>query len=166
MTWPNTTCFPSNLRWTDRTLMQEIQGLKGYCQMSIRLVTHQSVFSVHMKNWEPFEFGPLFAMERIPLKRDKFQWWFCIQKEQCDCCQVNRSIKEDKYLDQCVSAQSFHHQIFCHRLISLLCHCGWWNRLLEASTLELRSPGHCWVKESYLKISSRMPQMPRNSRMR
>ena len=40
----------------------------SYCYQTI---AYQSVLSVHMKNCDPFEFGPEFAMERIPGKKGK-----------------------------------------------------------------------------------------------
>ena len=44
-TLPNTTCFPS--KW--------------------------AVFAVQMKNWDPFVFGPAFAIDRIPKRKKSIQ---------------------------------------------------------------------------------------------
>ena len=32
--------------------------------------TYQSVFSVHIKNWDPFVFGPEFAIDKTPMARN------------------------------------------------------------------------------------------------
>ena len=34
--------------------------------------THHGVSATQMKNWEPFVFGPAFAMERVPRNRKKW----------------------------------------------------------------------------------------------
>lgn len=72
-TCPNTTCLPSSLSKERLNVTSAAGGLyhiRDYeteitNQKVLKSIYH-SVLVVQMKNWEPFVFGPEFAIERVP----------------------------------------------------------------------------------------------------
>ena len=68
-TCPNTTCFPSNLKSTQiHQYDVPVNPTKAWTFNTYDNSPYQSVFSVQIKNCEPFVFGPEFAMDIVPVK--------------------------------------------------------------------------------------------------
>ena len=96
-----------------------------------------------MKNWEPFVFGPEFAIDSVPKSNTRYwhgkRYSIFQQKLRTTCSTVTPCDAEQKkfyckfYLVLCVLTESSHPQISFRKSTFLLCRCDWWNLLLDTS---------------------------------